>query len=169
MKKIVLASAALVIAMTTGSVLAAGNSLHKGSMGLSIPVTGSDFVVEGKYLIENNMAVLGGFGLDIQGGDNQKGTDIGLMGGARKYYPMGEFAPFLGGRVEYRSTQDSTVSNFRIGAEAGAEYFVGKQFSVEGRAGFGYSSTSIDVTPTTTLDASNIGTTSFAFSANFYF
>ncbi len=168
MKKIVLASAALVLAMATGSVLAAANSLNKGSMGLSIPVTGSDFVVEGKYLIDNNMAVLGGFGLAIAGGDAQ-GTDVGLMGGVRKYFTMGEFAPFVGGRVDYKSTQDSTVSEFGIGAEAGAEYFVGKQFSVEGRVGLGYTSTSIDVTPTTTIDISNIGTTSFAFSANFYF
>ncbi len=173
MMKIVLASATLVLAMATGSVLAAGNSLNKGSMGLSIPVTGSDFVVEGKYLIENNMAVLGGFGLAIIDADPgmgiTEGTDVGLMGGVRKYFPMGEFAPFVGGRVDYRSTLDSNVSEFGIGAEAGAEYFIGKQFSVEGRAGLGYTSISVDVPPATTRDASTIGTTSFAFSANFYF
>lgn len=168
MKKVVLANAALVLAMATGSVLAAGNSLNKGSMGLNVPVTGNDFVVEGKYLIDNNTAILGGFGLAISGGD-ASGTDVGLMGGVRKYFTMGEFAPFVGGRVDYRSTKDSTVSVFGIGAEAGAEYFVGKQFSVEGRVGLGYTSTSVDVTPTTTIDISNVSTTSFAFSANLYF
>jgi len=120
------------------------------------------------------MAILGGFGLRIAGGD-AKGTDIGFIAGVRKYLKTDDFAPFVGGRFDYTSTNDSNTKNMGIVAEAGAEYFLAKQFSLEGRVGFGYTSQEVKTTSTafpftsTTTKATYIGTGTAAISANFYF
>jgi len=122
------------------------------------------FIINGKYFIQSDMAILGGFGLGIAGGD-AKGTDIGLIIGARKYLKVADFAPFVGGRLTYASVLDSTVKLTELIAEGGAEYFLAKNFSFEGRAGFGFSSVDLGAAGKT----SNIGTTTFGISFNFYF
>jgi len=167
MKKIAIAGAALALAMATGSSFAA-NNLSKGTFGLNVN-TQDNFIINGKYFIENDMAVLGGLGLRINGSD-AKGTDIGLLIGARKYLKSDDFAPFVGGRFTYSSTSDSSLIGMGITAEAGAEYFLAKQFSLEGRVGFGYSSSDQKATVTNAAYKSTyIGTTSVGISANFYF
>lgn len=172
MKKIALIGTTLALALAAGSALAA-NSLNAGTLGLNVNTT-DNFVINGKYFVAKDMAILGGFGLRIAGGD-AKGTDIGLLAGVRKYLKTDDFAPFVGGRFEYASTNDSNTTNIGILAEAGAEYFLAKQFSLEGRVGFGYTSNEITTpavglfTPATTAKTTYIGTGTVAISANFYF
>lgn len=181
MKKIVMAGATLALALTAGSAFAA-NSLVKGNLGLNVPVQNNQtdsFMVNGKYLVMNDLAVLAGFGVRVAGGD-AKGTDIGLSGGIRKYLKTDDFAPFVGGRLIYASTNDSNTKDLSVMAEAGAEYFLSKQFSIEGRIGFGYTSNEVQtsttvlvfgvpVTTTSTAKTTYIGTGTLGLSANFYF
>lgn len=182
MKKIALAGAtlALALALTAGSALAA-NSLNSGTFGINVPLqnTPDNFMINGKYVVSNGLAVLGGAGLRIAGGD-VKGTDIGFLVGVRKYLKTDDFAPFVGGRFQYTSTNDSNTTNLGLLAEAGAEYFLAKQFSLEGSVGFGYTSTEtktigtvmigpIAVPTSTTTKATYIGTGTVSVSANFYF
>ena len=166
MKKIALVGVTLALAMATSSVFAA-NSMNAGVMGLNVN-TEDNFIINGKYFIAKDMAILGGFGLRIAGGD-AKGTDIGLLAGVRKYLNKEDFAPFLGGRFEYSSTNDSNNKSLGITAEAGAEYFLAKQFSLEGRVGFGYISEETPGGGLTTNKNTYIGTGSASISANFYF
>ena len=168
MKKIALLGATVALVMAAGSASAA-NSLNSGSLGFNVS-TQDSFIINGKYLFAKDMAVLAGFGLRVQGGDNNnRGTDIGLMGGFRKYLKTDDLAPFVGGRINYSSTVDSTVVAMGVTAEAGAEYFLAKQFSIEGRVGFGYSSTENKPVGGATTKTNYIGSTAFGISANFYF
>jgi hypothetical protein len=61
-------------------------------------------------------------------------------------------------------------------AEAGAEYFLHKQFSIEGKVGFGYTlqdrttTSTVGLTQTTrTVRTTDIGTERLGISFNFYF
>ncbi len=166
MKKIASVVAILALAISASGAYAA-NSLSKGTFGLNVG-TDPGFIVNGKYFIQSDMAILGGFGLGIAGGD-AKGTDIGLIVGGRKYLHVADFAPFVGGRLTYSSVLDSTIKSTGLIAEAGAEYFLAKQFSFEGRVGFGYTSTDVDNPILGKSKTSNIGTTTFGISFNFYF
>ena len=174
MKKIASVVATLALAISASGAYAA-NSLSKGTFGLNVgtgaidrsttrPVDDFGFIVNGKYFIQSDLAILGGFGFGARGGDTDKGTDVGLIVGARKYLHVADFAPFVGGRLTYTSTQDATVKTTQIMGEAGAEYFLAKQFSFEGRAGFGYESTEAGGVKNT-----RFGTTTFGVGFNFYF
>lgn len=188
MKKIIWAFATSMLTLTTGSALAAGTSSATpgmGTFGLNIgftratslanPNTPADFMINGKYFIAKDTAVLAGIGLNIVDSGaaaNSKSTDIGFLGGIRKYLKTDELAPFLGGRLQYLSTRQGAndVSDFSIGLEAGAEYYFGKQFSLEGSVGFGYASAEFQpVAGGPSTKATAFGTTSFNMSANFYF
>ncbi len=171
MKKIASVVATLALAISASGAYAA-NSLSKGTFGLNIG-TGSQgdtnfvdggFIINGKYFIQSDMAILGGFGFGSLGGDTAKGTDMGLIVGARKYLHVADFAPFVGGRLSYAKTQDSTVKSTSITAEGGAEYFLAKQFSFEGRVGLGYESDE-----TGPVKNTRFGTRTFGVSFNFYF
>lgn len=179
MKKIILASVTMAMVMTAGSALAA-NSLNAGAMGLTIALndagvtpgnTGNNFfMVGGKYFMAKDMALTAGAGLSIRGGDD-KGTDIGFSVGMRKYLKVDDFAPFIGARFQYASGGDSGTTKYtgmNLGAEAGAEYFFSKQFSMEGTIGFGYKSLET-TTGATTTKGTRIGTESIGIAANFYF
>jgi hypothetical protein len=176
MKKVLLIS--LLSALTAGAASAAepGAKPTAGAMGLTVSTAfdnttpyRDDLILNGKYLISNDSAVLAGFGLRIAGGD-AKGTDLGFMIGFRKYMRSDALSPFVGGRFQYQNAQDSTLTGMAFIAEGGAEYFLSKQFSVEGRVGFGYISS--DSKATAGAAASKvtlIGTTGFTLNANFYF
>ena len=168
MKKFTLAGAVMLLTMAAGSVLAE-NSLNVGVMGLNI-TTQDNFLINGKYFIEKDMAVLGGFGLGIAGGD-AKGTDISLLAGVRKYLKTSDFVPFVGGRLQHVTTNDSNDTTLIITAEAGVEYFVVKQLSIEGRIDFGYRSREFDspILGVRTTKVVNFGSGAAALSANFYF
>jgi len=82
-----------------------------------------------------------------------------------------DFAPFIGGKFQYMSTGAAAgdVTDLGFGVEAGAEYFVGKQFSVEGSVGFGYGSSEYKPAVGASSKNTTLGTRSFSMGANFYF
>ena len=183
MKIIALAGATLALAMVAGNASAAGPS--SGSFGVNIPFTKStaiannntpsEFLLNGKYFISKDMAVVAGVGLVmVDNGQpaNSKSTDIGFQGGFRKYLRTDDVAPFVGGRLQYLATRQggNDVTDIALIAEGGAEYFLAKQFSLEGSVGFGYgSSDSKPVVAGPSTKGTAIGTTSLNVSANFYF
>lgn len=159
----------MVVAFGTGSASAA-NSIRQGAFGFNVDVN-DDFVLTGKYFVTRDVAVLAGFGLGIKGGD-ASGNDVALAGGARKYLKVDDFAPFVGGTLFYSSTKDGDQKNFSLMGEFGAEYFLYKQFSIEGKVGFGYSSQETTTTVgavSTTTRVTNIGTDRAGISFNYYF
>lgn len=195
MKRIALASTTLVLAMAAGSACAASASgPTAGSFGINVgftqpTATGSvaavsntsprDFMINGKYFITKDMAVLAGVGLvlvDSGAATNSKSTNIGFQGGFRKYLKTDELAPFVGGKLQYLSTRIGSgggardVTDFALLAEGGAEYFLSRQFSLEGSVGFGYSSSeSQPAAGGASTKATAFGSTTFSVSANFYF
>ena len=184
MKKISLAGATLVLAMAAGSASAA-NSLNAGTMGLNVGFisatamggsgTPADFMINGRYFIAKDVAMMAGVGLSINDNGqaaNSKSTDVGFMAGIRKYLKTEDLAPFVGGRFQYLSTRQAglDVTDFSFGVEAGAEYFLGKQFSLEGSVGFGYaSSESQPAAGGVRIKATALGSRTYNVGANFYF
>jgi len=180
MKNFILAGSAWALIVAAGSASAAPSV---GSFGINIPLTSSttplgtpsSFVISGRYLISKDMAVLAGVGLqmnDSGAATNNKSTDIGFMGGIRKYSRTDDFCPFVGGKLQYLSTRQggNDVTDFALIAEAGAEYFLGKQFSLEGSVGGGYASReSKPVGGVVSTKATGFGSATFNVSANFYF
>jgi hypothetical protein len=176
---IVLATAVMIVGIGIGAASAA-NSLKQGSAGInvnvfdSLVVAGEDvdnsFVITGKYFVMNDLAVLAGLGFGVKGGDAD-GTDFGIVGGARKYLTTDDFAPFVGGFLAYASTEDGDRKDLSLLGEFGAEYFLHKQFSIEGSVGFGY----MEQKTTTpgpgggTFKETTIGTQRLGASLNFYF
>jgi len=176
---VIVLAAVMIVGIGFGTASAA-NSLKQGSAGINVDVDDS-FVVSGKYFIMKDLAVLAGFGLGVKGADAD-GTDVGIVAGVRKYLTMDDFAPFVGGFLAYASTEDGDRKDLGVMGEFGAEYFLHKQFSIEGSVGFGYtqqetktpgSTTVVAGVPVTTgggtFKETNIGTQRFGFSLNFYF
>jgi len=176
MKKIALVGATLAFVLAAGSVSAA-NSMTTGAMGLNVTVipetidfgggnTASSPMVSGKYFYAKEMALLGGVGFASGGPSGASVTLIKLMGGVRKYMNTNDFAPFIGGRVDYASTSGTgSASNLSLQAQAGAEYFLAKQFSIEGSAGFGF----VSISPVVGSSYTKLGTASAGVSINLYF
>jgi hypothetical protein len=168
MKKIVivLVVLAMVAGIGIGSASAA-NSLQQGTIGFNINAVNSndDFVLTGKYFVLKDLAILAGFGFGIKGGDAE-GTDFGIGGGIRKYLKTDDFTPFVGGGIFYKDTRDGDQTDISIFAEFGAEYFLQKQFSIEGSIGVGYRSLDND---TTNYKDTTFGTLRSGISVNFYF
>lgn len=175
MMKKILAGAALAMVAMSGSAMAA-NSLYAGAMGLSVPITERNFnvnnspaidpLLEGKYMMSKDTAILMGFGFLSGGASGNSTTTFALEGGLRKYMKVDDFAPFVGGLLQYSNTNSSpnATTGLALVAEAGAEYFFAKQFSVEGKVRFGYTSVETGGTK-----YSYFGTTTAGLSANFYF
>ena len=188
MKKIALVGATLVLAMAAGSAAAAparapayDQGPSAGSFGINVPIATNlystapaDFLITGSYHISKSVAVLAGLGLqmvDTGAATNNKATNIGIMGGARYFLKTDDLAPFVGGRLQYTSTKNDGVTDTTtivLAAEMGAEYYLSKQFSLEGSAAFGYGSKE-QKAGTVSNKASVIGTTMINVSANFYF
>jgi len=174
MKKIASVVATLALAIFASGAYAA-NSLSKGTFGLNVgtgaidrsttrPVDDFGFIVNGKYFIQSDLAILGGLGFGSLGGGRIIKNKNGLIIGARKYLHVADFAPFVGGRLTYASTDDGTVKTTSIVGEGGAEYFLAKQFSFEGRVGFGYESQDQGG-----VKNNRFGTKTMSISFNFYF
>lgn len=173
MKKIVLSVVASVMVMG-GTAFAGGNSLGQGSKSLGFETANSRTMVKGMYGISPDMAVVGGFGLastDTGATTNAKSTEISFQAGVRKYLKVDDFAPFVDGNLAYTSNTGGAndVTSFSLMAGFGAEYFLAKQFSIEGSAGIAYSSTSTKPAGGTSVTGSSFGTTRSAIAANFYF
>jgi hypothetical protein len=119
--------------------------------------------------VSKDLAVYGGFGLQIDSGDAD-GTYLSLTAGVRKYLRVDDFAPFVAGQFSFISVDrdeplpaaDLDVIDFA--ALFGAEYFVGKQFSLEGAIGFGFGQASSG-----NVDDTYFGTRTVGVHANFYF
>jgi hypothetical protein len=169
---VVVVALAMVLGIGIGNASAA-NSLQAGTFGFNVDAFNSNdsFVISAKYLILKDLAVLAGFGFGAKGGDAD-GTDVGIGGGVRKYLTIEDFAPFVGGTIFYSRTRDGDQKDMSVMGEFGAEYFLHKQFSVEGGVGFGYTSSKTRTTTgavTTTFKDTTIGTQRVALSFNFYF
>src|SRR5512145_3262082 len=106
MKKIAFAGTFLALALSAGSAFAGPTA---GSIGLNADLvysgtplgTPTNFLVKGKYVITQDMAILAGLGLqmvDNGAATNATSTNLGLMGGIRKYMKTDDFAPFFGGK-----------------------------------------------------------------------
>ena len=196
MKKIALVGTTLALAMAAGSAsaataAAAANGPTAGSFGINVgfiqatavgnTTTPADFMINGKYFITKDMAVLAGVGLvmvDNGAPSNSKSTNIGFQGGFRKYLKTDDLAPFVGGRLQYLGTRGACpsgvgacdVTDFALMAEAGAEYYFRKQFSLEASVGAGYASAEFKpVAGGASTKATAFGTTMFNVSANFYY
>jgi hypothetical protein len=174
MKNIALVGATLTLAFAAGSASAA-NSMSNGTLGLNVPVITStpgvtvvpSPLISGKYFVAKDMAILGGLGFNSGGPSGNTTTTLSLLAGVRKYMNTNDFAPFVGGVFEYSSTSGTPSSNaMSLAAEAGAEYFLAKQFSIEGKVGFGY----ISIDPgAPAVKSSYFGTSTANLSVNFYF
>lgn len=163
---IIVLAAVMIVGIGFGSASAA-NSIKQGSAGINVDVDDS-FVVSGKYFIMKDLAVLAGFGIGVKGADAD-GTDVGIAGGARKYLKTDDFAPFVGGFLAYATTEDGDRKDLSLMGEFGAEYFLHKQFSIEGSVGFGYTEQKTKTAAGGTFKETNVGTERFGFSLNFYF
>lgn len=178
MKKIALAGVTMALVMVAGAASAA-NSMSTGTMGLHVSVVPetvdfggastlrTDPMIGGKYFMSKDMAILGGVGFASGGPSGASVTFFKLMGGVRKYTSTGDFAPFFGGRLDYSSLSvtGGSASNMTLQAQAGAEYFLAKQFSVEGSAGVGFSS----ISPAVGSSYTTFGTATAGVNINLYF
>ena len=178
MKKIALVGVAL--ALVAGSASAA-NSLVAGQLSLGVEVGSATApLISGRYYIAKDLAIVGGLGFERSNTSDttqtptltSTATTTAMLIGIRKYLKTDDFAPFVGGVFSYSSTgtsrspgRSSSESGLGLAAEAGAEYFLGKQFSVEGKVRFGYGSTDDGAGVTT----STFGTATAGLGANFYF
>jgi hypothetical protein len=160
---------ALVVVMITGiwsGSASAANSLQQGAYGISVGVN-EDFIISGRYLITQDLAALAGLGFGFNGSD-ASGTDFGISAGIRKYLKVDDLAPFVGAEIFYSSkyaiSANAKEKDLGLFALFGAEYFLHKQFSVEGTVGIGYLSQELGSTKVT-----NFGTRRAGISFNFYF
>lgn len=151
----------------------AENSLRTGAKAINLTVntTGDsvlfsealDTRLKGKYFTSNDMAILFGVGLNLYGSDADA-TDLSLMGGVRSYMSRGDFATFYGGSFTFADLESIGVEETVIMGEFGGEYFLGRQFSVEGSLRAGYAKTDVGA-----FSQSNIGTFGGQVSLNYYF
>lgn len=142
------------------------SGINAGTFGLSVSTTPNS-MISGKYFFQNNLAILGGFGLvnSTSGG----GTDLYLMAGIRKYLVQymksSDLIPFVGARFSHSSVSSTGTNEFTLSAEGGLEYFLSKRFSLEGLVSAGYDSK----TPSGGTATTTISTAVYSIGANFYF
>jgi hypothetical protein len=179
MKKhaIVAIAVAMIMGLGIGSVSAAdaASGLKAGVFGFNVgygdSALGNTGVItlSGKYLVLNDLAIVAGVGMQASSGDLDA-RYFSLSAGVRKYFRTDDFAPFLEGKFSYISENidakgiDSTMADFS--ANFGAEYFLHKQFSIEGSVGLGLGSVDNKIT---NQDYTYFGTHTVGVSANFYF
>jgi hypothetical protein len=188
MKKIAIIAVVMVMmAGLAGSAFAA-NSLAQGSKAISVGMGDSYFShtfspqtpgavnnvvdISARYFMAKDMALYGGFGLQLNSGDYD-GTYFSFTVGARKYLSTNDFAPFIGGQLAY-ATVDAKLNGTKfvdqsvidLAAMFGAEYFFSKNFSVEGSIGIGVGQFNDDLN---NADSTYLGTRTVGVQANFYF
>jgi hypothetical protein len=179
MKKFLIAAiiSAMVMGLGIGSAFAVSTStsLNAGTFGFNVGYGDSIFgdtgviTISGKYFIANDLAVLAGIGVQGSSGDLDANY-FGITAGVRKYLKMNDFAPFVEGKFSYATEEFDAAGvdrdAFDVSARFGAEYFLHKQFSVEGSIGFGFGTVDNNIT---NQDYTYFGTRSVGVSANFYF
>jgi hypothetical protein len=188
MKKFKISVAAVLMIAALSGVAFAANSMQLGATAISIGFGDSALNnvanptdteprnpivdVSGRYFVGKDMAITAGFGFQMNSGDLD-GTYLSFNAGLRKYLTIGDFAPFVGGQFSY-ITYDADIngvtiadySAYEIAGLFGAEYFLGKSFSIEGTIGVAFGSGENDQT---NEDTTYIGTRNMGVRANFYF
>lgn len=174
MKKVLLSMVAAVVVVLAAGSASAANSLREGAMGVSVgygssiasDVGGRVIDLSGRYMLSNSLALLAGFGFETHSSDAD-GTYISLAAGIRSYMRNDDFATFFQGKFRYETQDvagDTDAFDFSVGF--GAEYFLHKQFSVEGYVGAGFGIISDN---TNNLDDTYFGTRTVGIYANLYF
>ena len=172
MKKLLIVALSLVmITGLAGGASAADNSLRQGATGISVGVDNNsdyDFLtISGRYFIQNDLAAILELGYRDQGGD-VSGTFIGLGVGVRKYFKTADFAPFVEGRIKIESQDiNGDTDTLELSANVGAEYFLHKQFSIEGSVGLALGK--VDNNDVANADYTYLTTHVVGVRANFYF
>ena len=111
MKKLLIITAALtaiiaVMGFGIGSASAADNSLKAGTFGFNVGFGDSALgepgvvMISGKYFVQNDLALIAGFGAQASSGDVSSDF-FGISFGVRKYLKVSDFAPFVGGKLSY--------------------------------------------------------------------
>ncbi len=180
MKKFIVFSIVVIMFMglAAGKASAAASgmsSLTPGAFGFNVGFGDSSLgangviTVSGKYLALSDLAITGGVGLQASSGDLDArffSTSVGV----RKYFRTDDFAPFVEGKFSYVSERIDLkgvdTNTIDLSANFGAEYFLHRQFSVEGSVGLGLGRVDDKTTDT---DYSYVGTHTVGVSANFYF
>ncbi|HTP05196.1 MAG TPA: hypothetical protein VMM54_08590 [Nitrospirota bacterium] len=181
MKKLLIVSivAGMVMVLGIGSAFAAGTgtSLKQGAFGFNVGYGNSVFgdtgvvTVSGKYFVAGDLALITGLGLQGSSGDVDADF-FSISAGVRKYLKIDDFAPFLEGKLTYATEKFTGAAGnvhrdaFDVSAVFGAEYFLHRQFSIEGSIGFGIGT--VD-DKNANQDYTYIGTRTVGLSANFYF
>ncbi len=191
MKKLVIIALALAMVSVMGvGNASAVNSLQQGNVSVGVGMGDSIFShkavpasngivndvvdIDARYLVTKDIAIVGAFGLQVDGGDADA-TYFSFTGGVRKYLKTDDFAPFVGGQLTYAavtakegnpSVKTVDLSIIDLSAMIGAEYFVGKQFSLEGSVGLGFGQARNKLTDE---DDTYFGTRTVGVRANFYF
>jgi hypothetical protein len=167
-----------------GSAFAA-NSLQPGNVSVGVGMGDSIFShktipaanaivndvvdINARYLLTKDLAIIGGFGLQIDGGDADA-TYLSITAGARKYLSTNDFAPFVGGQLTYAMVKSDPnlvdLSVIDLSGMVGAEYFVGSQLSLEGSVGIGIGQAKDKLVSATDT---YFGTRTVGVRANFYF
>ncbi len=177
MKKLFIVAAVIIAVMSLGigSASAADNSLKAGTFGFNVGFGDSALgepgvvMISGKYFVQNDLALIAGFGAQASSGDVDNNF-FGFSVGVRKYLKVSDFAPFFGGKLSYEKRKDDLNGIDRtvidVAGVFGAEYFLHKQFSIEGSIGLGLGSVD-NKAPNS--DYTYFGTRTVGVSANFYF
>ena len=189
MKKRLIIAILLVVAFSIGIGSAfAENSLQQGKVSVSVGMGDSVFShktiptangivndvvdINARYFINKDLAIEVGFGQQADRGDADANY-ISISGGVRKYLKTTDFAPFVSGQLTIAKvtantngdkTTDMTIID--LAGLLGAEYFVNKQFSLEGTIGIGLGQAKDGIADTTDT---YLGTRTVGIKANFYF
>jgi len=178
MKKLVIVTVALLMIMGLAGGASAASGLNSGSMAINVGMGNSVYGdigvtrITGKYFMDRDIALLAGFGFQTSSGDYDS-KFFSFQGGVRKYLKTDDLSTFAEGRITYEKEKinapgflpvDVDVIDFSVAF--GAEYFFGKQFSLEGSVGVGFGTQDDN---STNEDITYFGTRTVGVSANFYF
>ncbi len=179
MKKLVIVTVALLMIMgLVGGAFAANSSLNSGSMAINVGMGNSVYGdvgvtrITGKYFVNRDIALLAGFGFQASSGDYDA-KFFSFQGGVRKYLKTDELSTFVEGKLTYEKQKISSPGFLPVDVDVidfsvafGAEYFFGKQFSLEGSVGIGFGTQDDN---TSNQSITYFGTRTVGVSANFYF
>ena len=167
----------LVMVLGIGSAFAAdtGTSLKAGTFGFNVGFGDSSLgntgviMLSGKYFLAGDVALIAGFGFQTSSGD-QDANFFGISAGVRKYLKTSDFAPFVEGRFSYITeridSQGIDRDTFDVAGIFGAEYFLHRQFSIEGSVGLGFGKVDNN---NSNSDYTYFGSRTVGVSANYYF
>ncbi len=176
----------LLFVASVGSAFAA-NDLREGAGAISVGMGDSIFSnnvmpgmttyinnvadINGRYLVQRDVALYGGVGFQSDGSDANAGY-FSIKAGARKYLKVDDLAPFIEGQLGFATVSvqgEHTLSVVDLAALFGAEYFLGKQFSLEGAVGFGVGQAKQTTGAKDGATDNYFGTRTVGVHANFYF